>query len=143
MNACEPSIGLLLVQVGHAHRKLVASGLDALGVHIGQDHVVHRLAVGEGVSQAELAGTLCVDASTVTKTLGRLERRGLVERRPDPDDARVSRVFLSDAGRALVAPVLDVWRAAEDVLVRNMSEAERLLLARLLRQIASNLASAE
>lgn len=132
-------MGLLLTQICRAHRNQVAAALDAISVYVGQDHVVYRLAVDEGITQAQLAEALCVDASTVTKTLLRLERDGVVERRADAEDARVSRVYLAPRGRALVKPVVEIWNQAEERLVKGLSKAERALLRRLLRQVLANL----
>lgn len=135
----EPEIGPLLIQICRAQRNLAAAALDVIHMHVGQENLVYRLAAEEGVSQAQLAGVLCLDASTVTKMLLRLERDGVVERRPDADDARVSRVYLTPHGRALVEPVLDVWRQMEARITQGMSEAETLLLRRLLLQVLNNL----
>ena len=135
----EPQIGPLLVQVCRAQRNLAAAALDALNIHVGQENLVYRLAAEEGVSQTQLAGSLCLDASTVTKMLARLERDGVIERRSDTDDARILRVYLTSQGKALVQPVLDVWRQMEERITRGMSEAEILLLRRLLLHIQSNL----
>ncbi len=135
----EPEIGPLLVQICRAQRTLAAAALDVIHMHVGQENLVYRLAAEEGVSQAQLAGVLCLDASTVTKMLLRLERDGVVERRPDADAARVSRVYLTPHGRALVEPVLDVWRQMEARITQGMSEAETLLLRRLLLQVLNNL----
>jgi DNA-binding MarR family transcriptional regulator len=132
-------VGLLLSQICRAHRNQVAAALDAISVYVGQDHVVYRLAVDEGITQAQLAEALCVDASTVTKTLIRLERDGVVERRDDAEDARVSRVYLAPKGRALVKPVVAIWNRAEERLMKGLSKAERALLRRLLRQVLANL----
>ena len=139
MGVFEQGIGMLLVQIARVQRNLVAAALDDLHIHVGQEHLVYRLAIEEGVSQAQLADALCLDASTVTKMLLRLERDGVVERRPDADDARISRVYLTARGRALVKPVLDVWNEMEERLVQGMSEAERVLLRSLLLQVLSNL----
>jgi MarR family transcriptional regulator, organic hydroperoxide resistance regulator len=135
----EQGVGLLLAQICRAHRNLVASSLDQISVHVGQDHVVHRLAIEEGITQSRLAEALCVDASTVTKTLLRLERGGVVERRADAADARIWRVYLTAHGRSLVKPVADIWTQAEQRLLQNLSEAERALLRRLLMQVLANL----
>ena len=135
----EQGVGLLLAQICRAHRNLVASSLDQISVHVGQDHVVHRLAIEEGITQSQLAQALCVDASTVTKTLLRLERGGVVERKADAADARMWRVHLTAHGRSLVKPVIDIWTRAEQRLVQNLSEAERALLRRLLMQVLANL----
>jgi DNA-binding MarR family transcriptional regulator len=132
-------IGPLLVQVCRAQRNLAAAALDALNIHVGQENLVYRLAAEEGVSQTQLAGALCLDASTVTKMLARLERDGVIERRTDADDARILRVYLTSHGKALVQPVIDVWRQMEERITQGMSEAEILLLRRLLLLIQSNL----
>ncbi len=133
-------MGLLLAQICRSHRNRVASALDRISVHVGQDHVLYRLAIEEGITQSQLAEALCVDPSTVAKTLVRLERDEVVERRPDAADARVLRVHLMPRGRALIAPVVEVWQNAEQQLLRGLTDAERALLRRLLMQVLANLA---
>lgn len=135
----EEGLGLLLAQVCRAHRNVVAGALDQISVSVGQDHFLYRLAIEEGITQSRLAEALCVDASTVTKTLARLQRDGIVERRPDRADGRISRVYLTEHGRALVRPVLEIWTETDRRLAKNLSEPERLLLHRLLQQVLSNL----
>lgn len=138
----DEGIGLLLTQICRAHRNLVAAALDEIDVHVGQDHFLYRLAIEDGLTQSQLAEALCIDASTVTKTLGRLGRDGLVERRPDPADGRIQRVHLTPRGQALLEPVVDIWTRAEQQLVEHLGEAERLLLRRLLLQVLTNLTQA-
>jgi DNA-binding MarR family transcriptional regulator len=132
-------IGLLLSQVCRAHRNQVASELDLIPVHVGQDQVVYRLAIEEGITQSRLAEGVGVDASTVTKTLLRLERDGVVRRSDDIDDARVSRVYLTERGRALVKPVVETWNRADERLQKGLTRAERQLLHRLLQRVLDNL----
>ena len=130
---------MLLVQICRAHRNLVSTALDTLGVHAGQDYALYQLAVREGSAQSELAEALCVDPSTVTKMLVRLERDGLIVRRSDIQDGRVSRVYLTERGTALVQPVVDIWNRTEARLEAGLGDAERLLLRRLLLQVLENL----
>ncbi len=131
--------GLLLVQICRAHRNIVAAALDEIRVHVGQEHVVYRLAIEEGIAQVQLAEALCLDASTVTKMLIRLQRDGVIERRTDPEDARVLRVYLTPRGRALVEPVIAIWSRVEARLMAGLTETEQVLLRRLLLQVLSNL----
>jgi len=91
------------------------------------------------MTQGELAETLCVDASTATKTLARLERDGIVERQADQADGRVSRVFLTKRGRALVRPVVRIWTDTEERLVKELSAPERAQLVRLLRRVLAGI----
>ena len=71
--------------------------------------------------------------------LQRMERAGLIERRPDPEDARVSLVYLTERGRALEQPVLEVWKQLEAQTVAGLSATEQALLRRLLMQVSANL----
>jgi MarR family transcriptional regulator, organic hydroperoxide resistance regulator len=54
-----------------------------------------------GISQQELARKLLVGRSNMSMLLPQMEKRGLLERRPDPRDKRVLRLFLTDEGRSL------------------------------------------
>jgi DNA-binding MarR family transcriptional regulator len=71
--------------------------------------------------------------------LSRMERAGLVERRGDPDDNRVTRVYLTAHSRNLRQAVEQVWAELEERTVANLSLEERLLLRRLLLQVQKNL----
>lgn len=137
----EHGVGLLFATICRAHRSLVSAALDEISIHVGQDHFVYRLAIDEGMTQTQLADALCVDASTVTKTLARLERDGVVVRRPDSDDGRVSRVYLTAQGRRLLKPVIEVWKQAEELLVKGLTRAEREQLRQLLLRVSANLST--
>lgn len=52
-------------------------------------------------SPARLANAFQVTRATMTSTLARMERNGLVMIRPDPDDGRAKRVALTEEGRAM------------------------------------------
>ena len=74
----------------------------------------------DGRSAAELAARLLIDSATITGVVDRLEAAYLLARRPDPDDRRVHRLFLTERGQSLRDP-LD---AAMDDL--NAEALERL-----------------
>jgi DNA-binding MarR family transcriptional regulator len=71
--------------------------------------------------------------------LDRMEKAGLVTRRPDPDDSRASRVYLTEQGRKNQQAVSEVWKTMEQRLTEGLSLEERLLLRRLLLQVHENL----
>jgi len=71
--------------------------------------------------------------------LQRMEHAGLIERRADPEDARVSLVYLTERGRSLEQPVLNVWKELEAQTVAGLSATEQALLFRLLQQVSANL----
>jgi len=56
----------------------------------------------EGLKQTELADALDLQPITLTRLLDGLCENGLIERRQDPDDRRVKRLFLTPAARPLL-----------------------------------------
>ena len=137
MRQIQDYLGFQLLQVHKAHRARAEAALNKLGLHTGQEML--RLWIEEGVPQSQLAASMGVEPPTATKMLQRMEHAGLIERRPDPEDARISRVYLTERGRALEQPVLEVWKDLEAHTVAGLSATEQALLRRLLMQVSANL----
>ncbi len=64
--------------------------------------VLVRLDRSEGLKQSELAEILDLQPITLTRLLDRLNASGLIERRPDPNDRRANRLYLTPAARPLL-----------------------------------------
>lgn len=135
----DANVGFLLVLICRAHRNALNDALNALGLHVGQEHVVYQLAMQDGIPQSQLARSMFIDVSTATKMLLRLERAAIIERRPDVEDARVSHVYLTSQGRELIQPVIDIWTTIEAQLMAGLNETEQALLRRFLVQLLQNL----
>src|SRR5437773_2004180 len=76
---------------------------EKCGLSLAQFDVLMTLARDEGITQQELAERLLVTKGNVCGLIDRLGAAGWVERRPDRDDRRVNRLFLTAAGRGLLA----------------------------------------
>ncbi len=72
------------------------------GITRAQWAVLVRLDRFEGLKQSELAEMLDLQPITLTRLLDRLCDSGLIERRPDPNDRRAKRLFLTAAARPLL-----------------------------------------
>jgi len=131
--------GFTLAKVCKAHRANVGALLAEHGLHVGQEMVLVELWQDDGLRGGELAARLGVEPPTVTKMLRRLEGCGLVERRPDPSDARSFRAYLTDEGRALEEPVLRCWEQVEKMTLAGFNKAERRSFRNLLIRVRSNL----
>lgn len=90
--------------INHAAR-LLARRLDArlapLGISTGPFPLLLHLWEQDGLTQRDLVDRLGYEQPTVAATLSRMERDGLVERRPDPTDGRAQRIWLTGRGRTL------------------------------------------
>jgi len=133
------TIGFLLAQTCKAHRSMADRLLGEVGLHAGQEMILLRLWREDGLMQSDLADRLCVQAATVTKMIHRLAEAGLVERRGDSEDQRISHVYLTEKGRALQPPVEEIWGCFEQTSFASLTLEEKILLRRLLMQVLDNL----
>ena len=135
------SLDFLLAQVCKAHRARMFTLFEELGLYHGQPPMLFALWDRDGQTHTELAGRLHIQASTVTKMVQRMEKAGFIERRNDPDDQRVSRVYLTAAGYAIREDVNRVWRQLEDETFDGFTLEEQVLLRRFFLQMRENLFS--
>jgi MarR family transcriptional regulator, organic hydroperoxide resistance regulator len=138
-HAFEKSLTYQFIQLAKEHRQRAEEALSQLGLHVSQELIIFVLWQEEGLSQSELAARLRVELPTLTKAVQRMERAGLLIRQDDEKDTRVSRVYLTEQGRALYAPALTMWHDLEARMLQGMTEIEQALLRRLLQQMVSNL----
>jgi len=133
------TISFLLGYVCRAHRTFANEALTDIGLYAGQEMFLHHLWEQDGLTQSQLVEHMCVQPATLSKMLDRMEKTGLVARRADADDNRVSRVFLTEQGKKLENSISDVWDKVEARVVKGLSTEERVLLRRLLLQVYENL----
>lgn len=129
----------LMVRIAKAQRGLVSSALAKMNLHIGQERLLMELWQQDGLTQTELCERLCIEPPTLTKMLSRLEKTELLEKRKDTEDARISRIFLTQKGYSLQEPITQLWLDLETTILAELSLEERLLFRRLLMQIYRNL----
>ena len=80
-----------------------------------------------------------IQPATVTNMLQRLEREGIVDRRPDLQDQRISRVYTTQKGREMEESVQQQWAQLEQESFGGFNVAEKVLLRRWLLQVYQNL----
>jgi len=92
---------------------------------------------GDGQTGAELGARLVIDSATMTGVIDRLERAGVVERRPDGDDRRIYRLYLTERGRALRKP-LDLAMTQLNNEVEALLGRDSKQFYRTLRKVAAS-----
>jgi DNA-binding MarR family transcriptional regulator len=136
------SVDLLLGEVCRMHHGRARALLDSLGLYRGQPRVLFALWEREGQTHSELAERARVSAATISKMIQRMEKAGFLERRADEQDQRVSRVYLTEAGRAVQDRVDAAFQQLEAEVLAGFSDEECVLLRQFLGRIRDNLASA-
>lgn len=122
----------LLASIDQAlrHHRLSRAGREALAVLDG---------AGQPLSPTAIAERLIVTTASVTSLLDTLERRGLVERRPDPSDRRRLLIVITPDGKALVDQFLPEIVALQTAALATLTEAQRRQLVELLGSVGANL----
>jgi DNA-binding MarR family transcriptional regulator len=141
-NPIHDTTGYLLNQVCKLHRARSSERLEAVGLYKGQELILCELWKTPGITQSELVERLCVQPSTLTNSLNSMERSGLVQRRTDNEDQRVSRVYLTEQAKVVWPSVAQAWGDIEMQAFGSFTVEERVLLRRLLMQVADNLVEA-
>jgi MarR family transcriptional regulator for hemolysin len=95
-------LAFLLNDVARLLRTLADQRVRALNMTRAQWVVLSRLELCEGLKQSELADHLDLKPISLTRLVDRLCAHGLVERRADPNDRRVKRLYLTSAARPIV-----------------------------------------
>jgi len=143
LNSQEPqTLDGLLAQVSRLHHHHAHASLDVLGLYRGQPPVLFALWNQDGMTHSELAEKLEITPATVTRMIQRMEKTGFVQRRPDVADQRVSRVYLTEAGRAVHAQLQSIRERMEVENFAGFSNEEQLMLRKFLLRIRDNLAGA-
>jgi len=101
-NPGRKEFAFLLSDVARLLRTFADQKARHFGMTRAQWAVLARLQRSQGLKQAELADMLDLQPITLTRLLDRLCANGLIERRPDPDDRRANRLFLTPAAGPLM-----------------------------------------
>lgn len=123
------SLGCVFKRVGAVYEKETGFGA-------GQWFALVTLQRSDGMSQGEMSRLFGVDPARVSRVGRALEKEGLVRRERDPEDGRVVRLYLTDAGRKALEKRPAVEEAVEGRVRRVLSEDEVGELGRMLGLLA-------
>ena len=112
-----------------------ADGFDTAKVGPGGGIVLLTLAEMGRPSMNELTNRVARDKSQMTRTIKSFEAKGLIERETSPDDARVSVVFLDDAGEAVVRGLQTAVAETITEILTPISDTEEMALKGLLERV--------
>ena len=97
--------------------------------------------IWQEIETRHVAAEAGISKGTLTGVAGTLEKRGLLERRAHPDDARRVLLSLTPAGLQLMAELFPVFNKQEALVVESLSAGEIRVLAAALRKIVVDLES--
>lgn len=126
----------LLAQLGAHAASQFAERLKILDLAPPDAGILRLLRVAPGLSQQELGLKLGIHPSRLVAILDNLEKRGLLERRPNSDDRRLYSIHLTTGGEEILGRIGKVAREHQDSLLSALNGEERTLLGSLLLRLA-------
>lgn len=117
-------VGRMLHWLSRKHFQYCENKLQAVGIGPGQVPILMELGKHGQLSQRELSEKVRVTPATISGTLKRLERGGVIQRVGDDCDARVSLVSLTELGRKRLCETRKIFREADCWLVSKFSQSE-------------------
>ncbi len=135
----EMSLQALFMDVNRRYAGKCFHQMMEFRVYPGQIPVLQLLASRDGYSQREIAEFLHIKPPTVNVTVQRLEKSGIVCRKQDAKDQRITRIYMTEKGRGIMKSAMTQLRENEKILFGNFSETELCLMRRFFRQMIQNI----
>src|SRR5580704_15939943 len=126
----------LLAQLGAHAASRFAEHLEALELTPPDAGILRLLRVAAGISQQELSARLQIHPSRLVAILDNLEKRTIVERKPNPQDRRLYSLHLTKDGGEILEQIGKVAREHQAALLSTLTIDERTKLTELLHRIA-------
>jgi DNA-binding MarR family transcriptional regulator len=105
--------------------------------------VLAALREEDGRRMGDLSETTSIEVSTLTRLVDNMEKKGLVARRRDTDDARAVMLHATPAGRRLTQRILPIAERYEVVALAGFNAAETEILKAALRRLYANMDALE
>ncbi|MDL2408057.1 MarR family transcriptional regulator [Rhizobium calliandrae] len=131
--------GHLISLAARGFARLSEARLKPLGFGVGHLPVLVALQNGKASTQRELARFAKVEQPPMAQMLARMERDGLIERTPHPDDGRSSRIVLTKAAQARMPDAIETLFKGNRDAMDGFTKQESAQLVALLTRLLANL----
>jgi DNA-binding MarR family transcriptional regulator len=136
----EESLGYMVNHLARQLARALHERTAPLGVVPGQFAQLLALYEDDGITQQELCEIVGIEQPTMANTLRRMERDGLVERRPHPSDGRKQLIYLTNKARDLEGPLTEAAKSVNALATAGLSETEGSTLISLIATVQAKLA---
>lgn len=109
--------------------------LAVLGLDLPSFGTLMTLFEGEGMTQTELSAAVGVQNYATTRTLDKLEKQKLIERRASPQSRRSYQIFLTKKGQALRGALIAIVASVNKGVLQDLEPAKRKQLVTWLQEI--------
>lgn len=132
-------LGYLIHEVARLMKRRFEEEAKTHGITLPQWKALAQIALRDNITQRALADAIDADPMTMSGILDRLERRGLIDRFPDPKDSRAKLARLTPEGELMFQKAREVGLAMYEAATVGLSETERETMKSALCKMRDNL----
>lgn len=126
-----------------AGRDNFRSVLSENGLFPGQDEILLLIMFDEGLKPSEIAKHLHTSLASISVSLKRLEKQGMLERKDDENDARTSHIYLKEKGRTALKNIHQKLMSYQERIFSDFSDEELELFRSFLDRAIYNASGEE
>jgi DNA-binding MarR family transcriptional regulator len=138
----KPHFSRLFGKATHLYHKISHKYLIPTGLHRGQPKLLSILYFKNGSTQKELSEEMNIQPATLTKMVQRMEKSGFITKKRDPEDHRITRIYLTDLGSKAHKSMYKIHDFLDKIILDGFSSEEKILLERFIEDILHNLEKA-
>lgn len=132
-------MGYLIHEVARLMKRRFDEEARVHGITLPQWRTLAQIAIHEGITQRALAEAIDTDPMTISGVLDRLEKRGLIDRYPDPTDSRAKLARLTPVGTEVFNSAKRVGLAMYESALEGITPSEREIVISALARMRTNL----
>lgn len=133
----------IIVQLNDIYKQMSPKFERCTGISQSRLDILHKLFEVDEISQTALQREVNIDSAAVTRHLKQLEGKGMVSRRKNPEDNRITFVRLTDDGRGRIKAYREEKELFISKVFMNFTKEERSALSGMLNRIQVNVQNIE
>jgi len=135
----DESLGILIANVRNSLKNSIEKELLEYNITSAQRLIILRLCEKDNLTQRELALDTYFKQSSLTLLLDKLERNGLIVRKPKDNDRRAYLIGITPKGRALKEMLVQIGDDIERKALEGISDRDITILTETLKKMYDNL----
>ncbi len=132
------SVGKVIAHIARNGARYIEKHIKQYDLGFGQFQIVMELQPLERIKQDELVKRVCVDKTTIARTIKKLETLKYIKRKQHPDDSRAYEISLTKRGEEVREGVHKVLQSYTKQLLKGFDEEDEKLVLSLLGMILEN-----
>ena len=133
------SLGFILNRTSIQSKALFTQKIKEFDISPEQWSLVFRVVETNGLTQKELSDSTYKDQANITRSIDRLERKGLLKRVSNQMDRRIINIYPTEKAINLVEKIIPISSRFNNYLTENFTDEEKNQLIKLLNKVYENL----